>query len=142
MVPTHKQYADYGGRGITVCPRWARDFAAFFADMGPRPAGMSLDRKDNDGPYSPENCRWATPTQQLNNTRANRLVTFQGRTQTITEWARERGLRADTLTWRLEQPDWTVDEALTLPRRKQKSMELAALTDAAGARAEERLERM
>lgn len=82
--PTDNRYKTYGARGIKVCDRWRRDFAAFFADMGPRPsANHSIDRIDNDRDYGPDNCRWATDGEQANNTTKNRLITVSGKTMTV-----------------------------------------------------------
>lgn len=89
--PTHKQYSDYGGRGIKVCERWEK-FENFLADMGEPPPGMSLDRSDNDGDYEPGNCAWKTRIEQNNNKRSNVLVTESDGTFTLSEFARRNGL--------------------------------------------------
>lgn len=100
-----KYYDLYGGRGITVCDRW-RNFAAFYADMGPRPTPKhSIDRIDNNGPYSPENCRWSTRYEQAQNTRTNVYVSLNGKIVAVAEAARQIGLDAETLRMRLKRGD-------------------------------------
>lgn len=94
LCPTTPAYQKYGGRGIMICDRWLK-FENFLADMGPRPAGTTLDRIDNNGNYEPGNCRWATKSQQQNNTRRNVYITMNGRTQTLKMWLRELGRDKD-----------------------------------------------
>jgi hypothetical protein len=112
-------YADYGGRGIAVCDRWRDDFQAFLADMGERPEGMTLDRyPDVNGPYSPDNCRWATWTQQANNKRSNVLIEHGGETKTVAQVAREVGMRPSVLASRLRN-GWSIERATTEPVRSK-----------------------
>ena len=110
----HVSYADYGGRGIYVCERW-QSFDLFFEDMGERPSSAhTLERMDNDGPYSPENCKWATQKEQHNNKRSNRLVTYQGIEMTVTQLAERVGIDRHVIYQRLKY-GYTVDEAVTKP---------------------------
>ena len=94
--PTHVRYGDYGGRGIDVASEW-HDFNTFFADMGERPQGLSLDRVDNSKGYSKENCRWATTSEQATNKRNNRFLTAFGRTIPISWWAHVIGCGSSEL---------------------------------------------
>lgn len=101
--PRFQQFADYGGRGITVCDRW-NSFEAFFVDVGLRPSSLhSLDRKDNNGNYEPGNVRWATKKQQCRNTRRNRFVVIDGETLTVVEVAERYGLTIQLLRHRLRR---------------------------------------
>jgi len=112
--PKFGKYRIYGARGITVCDRW-RDFVLFLADMGSTyKPGLTLERKDNDGAYSPENCIWATPKVQARNTSRNTVLTAFGKTQTVSEWCEEYGIRPSTFSYRLGL-GWTTAKILTVP---------------------------
>jgi hypothetical protein len=108
---TFKSYPHYGGRGIFVCAEW-HDFKAFLFDMGEPPAGTSIDRIDNDGPYSKENCRWATMTMQNRNKRDTRFISIDGTTMCLKDWALSVGLKYATVRSRLEA-GWPPERALT-----------------------------
>lgn len=115
--PKNPYYHNYGGRGITVCAEWDESFVAFLRDVGERPSpAHTLDRKDNNGNYEPHNVRWVTKKQQAHNMRKNRLLTFNGKTQTLAAWAEEIGLVPSTLHHRLFVAGLSVEKALTMPR--------------------------
>lgn len=115
LSPTSKDYADYGGRGIKICSEWD-DYAAFLRDMGRKPSpAHSIGRKDNDGPYSPENCEWQTPTQQARNRRTSHYLTHNGETLTIAGWAERVGIPVSVLTNRICRREWSTARALTTP---------------------------
>jgi len=98
--PKYIGYKNYGGRGITVCERWDK-FDNFYEDMGERPDGMSIERKDNNGNYCPENCVYATSKDQNRNTRKNRMIKYEGKTQCLSAWAEDLGLTCGALLARL-----------------------------------------
>lgn len=103
-------YRNYGGRGIHVCRRW-RTFSNFFEDMGPRPEGCSIERKDNSKGYSKENCVWATRREQNRNTRQNVFYTISGIKKCLADWAESTGVNYGTLRSRLGR-GLSIEEAL------------------------------
>lgn len=107
-----KRWSSYGGRGITVCERWA-NFANFLEDMGERPTGLTLDRVDVNGNYSPDNCRWATQSQQMNNTRRNVHISYNGENFTISQWAEKIGINKGTLWNRIRKLGMSIEKALS-----------------------------
>lgn len=102
MNPNFRQWDAYGGRGISICERW-NDFHAFVADMGPRPPGYSLDRIDNDGDYTPENCRWADRKTQQRNQRRAVYVDIEGFRYRAIELAELAGVKTDTIVKRAKR---------------------------------------
>jgi hypothetical protein len=108
---------NYRDRGITVCDRWQWRFNLFLADMGPRPSkAHTLERIDNDGPYAPLNCRWATRSEQNRNSRQNVWITAFGEVALRRDWARWMGLPEGTIRSRLNSKRaWTIEDALLTP---------------------------
>lgn len=119
---TNKAFHRYGGRGVAVCDRWrAGDgsqtgFQCFVTDMGRRPTpDHSLDRRDNDLGYSPENCRWATPLEQSRNKRGLRMVEYAGRTVPLSQACEMAGLSYGMVKRRINALGWTAERALSTP---------------------------
>lgn len=116
--PNNVGYRRYGARGIKVCERWQK-FENFLADMGERRPGLTIDRIDVDGNYEPGNCRWATMKEQARNKSNNVMLTHNGQTKCLDEWAndpsRPAGLSAKAFIGRIGE-GWTIEEALLVPK--------------------------
>lgn len=111
----NKAYKDYGGRGITVCERWMQSYENFITDMGERPSNLySIDRINVDGNYEPDNCRWATRSEQARNQRNNVLITYDGETKCVSEWALTVGISVSALYYRYCIAKWSAEDTLTL----------------------------
>lgn len=119
-LSSNPRYKDYGGRGINVCKRWLKSFTNFYKDMGSRPNKKhTLDRIDNNKGYSKSNCRWATQSQQMRNTRVNKYLKYDGQKKCITEWAEITGINRKTLVSRLYQSKMSIKDALTTPVKRR-----------------------
>lgn len=117
---SNHKYPLYGGRGIGMCSRWLNNFEAFLQDMGPRPPGTTLDRIDNDGWYSPSNCRWSTPKTQSRNRRSCMSIKIDGLSKTAVEWSEISGIDASTIRQRLRLLGWDAKKAVFAPSRQKK----------------------
>lgn len=118
LNPKAPNYENYGGRGIGICDRWKNSYENFIADVGERPSMKhTLDRVDNDGDYEPGNVRWATRREQLSNTRRSVLVTWNGETKTVAEWADQMGITRQSLYRRVKL--WSLEDAMTRPPQGQ-----------------------
>jgi hypothetical protein len=118
-------FHNYGGRGIKVCERWMNSFENFYADMGNRPEGMSLDRIDNDGDYCPDNCKWSSHVEQGANQRTNRFIEHDGERLTLAQWSRRTGLSKHTIRRRLIK-GWSIEKTLNTPLHATRKNQLNA----------------
>jgi hypothetical protein len=112
--PNADAYKKYGARGIYVCAEWRASFERFLADMGDRPQGSQIDRVDNNGPYAPSNCRWATPSEQSRNRRSTKFVAINGETRCIAEWLTLSGISWNAYRAR-KRMGWDLVRSITTP---------------------------
>lgn len=113
--PNWSDFHRYGGRGIAVCDEW-NDFQKFYSwsKSNGYLKNLSIDRKDNDGNYTPENCKWSTNKEQSRNRSSNRIIKHNGISKTLAEWSEEKGIEPHTISKRIEAL-WPIDDALNLP---------------------------
>lgn len=112
--PRSEEFKYYGGRGIKVSPEWLSSFRKFYEEMGPKPGPeYSIERKDNDGDYSAQNCRWATRIEQMQNTSRSVRITIDGETHVMAEWARRVGISSSTIELRMKRGMSPRDAVLT-----------------------------
>lgn len=118
----NNRYASYGGKGIKVCNEWLDSFTAFYkwAISNGYSDNLSIDRIDVNGNYEPSNCRWATYAEQMNNTTKNHYLEYDGRKQTIAQWAKETYISYSTINQRINKLKWSVERALITPSRLEK----------------------
>ena len=115
--PKRSSYRHYGERGITVCARWLK-FENFLADMGPRPDGLTLERKDNNKGYYKSNCEWASAKRQNRNSRQTRMVQIGSKTKALSDWCELYCISINTVRCRVKKHGWTYVDAITKPVQK------------------------
>lgn len=120
--PNCKSFKIYGAEGKKVCDEWLHDFQAFYnwAMANGYEEGLTIERIDGAKGYSPDNCKLATRIEQMNNIRNNKYLTYNGRTQTRAQWAREMNINYNTLIFRLDKLKWSAEKALTTPIRQKR----------------------
>lgn len=120
---SHTEYNRYGGRGITVCDEW-KDFITFYdwAMSHGYSDDLTIDRINVNGNYCPENCRWATTKEQSRNTRRNRILEYNGKSQCVADWESETGIPRTLIQQRIDRLGWSVEKALSTPVRKRKTL--------------------
>lgn len=117
--PTNKRAKFYIEKGVKICDEWLNDYSAFrkWAMANGYKENLTLDRIDNDGNYSPENCRWATAKIQANNQSRNHLLTYMGETLTMSEWADKLGISYGTINHRVQR-GWSMERIVKTPQRR------------------------
>lgn len=118
-LPSNPNYPIYGGRGISVCDEWhnIENFAKWVSASGHK-KGLTIERKNSNGNYCPENCTWATAKEQANNRRTTTLIEYKGETHSLAEWARLLGVNRHTLWSRIRKQGWSVEKAFSCGKKK------------------------